>query len=386
MLHLHTSNPPLTATDEFSPISPSYCQVLRTDTVHDEESGRRPAYYWQLQYYHDVPGVSPSHPTSGFAQTIRETDDMFYATFPDARPSFHQQQWYPGAIPKNDYIEGIGFFPPGQRNSCLTGSCIGPSTSSMSEDKHPVPAETEHPEGLSMSAIGISTSDNRGSLAAENFDPLPFSNSATWVQADEATSPSAGEAEPSTTSADTDAMDSNDLLSPLSMAEDEYEVKDHPANDKVSQSSDDGDRQRGESTDDNGGMEDLNLTPSQVTGTWPSLRVRSHESVSPPSSRPSSSHAESQSVPPTLTTYGRRTTIRPAPSSRASSSSTSHQARDEQRQEGTDTPALMRLSPLPSHRRPVEKKKTQTLACNFCRGRKIACGPPVAGTLERTCK
>ncbi|KAF9257945.1 hypothetical protein L218DRAFT_878266 [Marasmius fiardii PR-910] len=45
----------------------------------------------------------------------------------------------------------------------------------------------------------------------------------------------------------------------------------------------------------------------------------------------------------------------------------------------------MRLSPLPSHRRPAEKKKTQTLACNFCRGRKIACGPPVPGTVEKTC-
>ncbi|KAF9531600.1 hypothetical protein CPB83DRAFT_76886 [Crepidotus variabilis] len=40
------------------------------------------------------------------------------------------------------------------------------------------------------------------------------------------------------------------------------------------------------------------------------------------------------------------------------------------------------LSPLPSQRQ-IEKKPP--LACLFCRGRKIACGPPVAGSLDRTC-
>ncbi|EEB88312.1 hypothetical protein MPER_13922 [Moniliophthora perniciosa FA553] len=109
----------------------------------------------------------------------------------------------------------------------------------LSEDKLRVPAKAEDPESL---AIGISTPDNRGSLA-ENFDLLPSSNSAIWSEADEATSLSAEEVEPSITSTDTDAMDSNDLMSPLSMAEDEHEVKDHSVNDKASQSSDDGNHQ-----------------------------------------------------------------------------------------------------------------------------------------------
>ncbi|KAJ3713132.1 hypothetical protein C8R42DRAFT_300514 [Lentinula raphanica] len=51
----------------------------------------------------------------------------------------------------------------------------------------------------------------------------------------------------------------------------------------------------------------------------------------------------------------------------------------------SEPPGLMRLSPLPINRRPAEKKKAQTLACNFCRVRKIACGPPLAGTVEKTC-
>ncbi|KAF8957694.1 hypothetical protein BDZ97DRAFT_1669501 [Flammula alnicola] len=41
-----------------------------------------------------------------------------------------------------------------------------------------------------------------------------------------------------------------------------------------------------------------------------------------------------------------------------------------------------RLSPLPSKRQ-LEKKPP--LACLFCRGRKIACGPPLPGSTDKTC-
>jgi hypothetical protein len=30
--------------------------------------------------------------------------------------------------------------------------------------------------------------------------------------------------------------------------------------------------------------------------------------------------------------------------------------------------------------------KKPALACLFCRGRKIACGPPVPGSKDKTCK
>lgn len=43
----------------------------------------------------------------------------------------------------------------------------------------------------------------------------------------------------------------------------------------------------------------------------------------------------------------------------------------------------MPLSPLPTKRQ-LEKKPP--LACLFCRGRKIACGPPVPGSTNKTCK
>ncbi|KAH7928924.1 hypothetical protein BV22DRAFT_1030138 [Leucogyrophana mollusca] len=43
----------------------------------------------------------------------------------------------------------------------------------------------------------------------------------------------------------------------------------------------------------------------------------------------------------------------------------------------------MRISPLPQNKRLIEKKPA--LACLFCRGRKIACGPPSPGNKDKTC-
>ncbi|OAX39730.1 hypothetical protein K503DRAFT_715893 [Rhizopogon vinicolor AM-OR11-026] len=42
-----------------------------------------------------------------------------------------------------------------------------------------------------------------------------------------------------------------------------------------------------------------------------------------------------------------------------------------------------RISPPPHQKRSMDKKPA--LACLFCRGRKIACGPPVLGNKDRTC-
>ena len=41
------------------------------------------------------------------------------------------------------------------------------------------------------------------------------------------------------------------------------------------------------------------------------------------------------------------------------------------------------LSSLPSKNSPEKKPP---LACLFCRGRKIACGPPLPGSIKKTCK
>ncbi|KIK92557.1 hypothetical protein PAXRUDRAFT_567209 [Paxillus rubicundulus Ve08.2h10] len=41
------------------------------------------------------------------------------------------------------------------------------------------------------------------------------------------------------------------------------------------------------------------------------------------------------------------------------------------------------MSPIPHSRRSLDKKPA--LACLFCRGRKIACGPPIPGSKDKTC-
>lgn len=48
------------------------------------------------------------------------------------------------------------------------------------------------------------------------------------------------------------------------------------------------------------------------------------------------------------------------------------------------SPSPRQISPPPHPKRSMDKKPA--LACLFCRGRKIACGPPVPGSKDRTCK
>ena len=75
----------------------------------------------------------------------------------------------------------------------------------------------------------------------------------------------------------------------------------------------------------------------------------------------------------------------------ASSQSLSHQytpssgsvTRSQRRRTRSPSPPL-RMSPAPHSKRSQDKKPA--LACLFCRGRKIACGPPQPGSKDKTCK
>lgn len=57
--------------------------------------------------------------------------------------------------------------------------------------------------------------------------------------------------------------------------------------------------------------------------------------------------------------------------------------RSQRRHSRSPSPPL-RLSPTPHTKRSLDKKPA--LACLFCRGRKIACGPPQPGSKDKTCK
>ena len=80
----------------------------------------------------------------------------------------------------------------------------------------------------------------------------------------------------------------------------------------------------------------------------------------------------------------------PSPVSTAFSQSFSQQCtssatRSHRRQSRSPSPrSSLRLSPVPHTKRTLDKKPA--LACLFCRGRKIACGPPQPGSKDKTCK
>lgn len=47
----------------------------------------------------------------------------------------------------------------------------------------------------------------------------------------------------------------------------------------------------------------------------------------------------------------------------------------------------MRLTPPPQNKKSsTDADKKPVLACLFCRGRKIACGPPLPGSIDKSCK
>ncbi|KAK1218567.1 hypothetical protein PQX77_018745 [Marasmius sp. AFHP31] len=351
--------------------SPACCQVLRRHMTHDGTNDQQPTYYWQLQYYDDIPDAcSSSYKSSAYAQSVQEQNAIFYATFPDARPSVGESSMELCSIPDNNYHHGNGFYHPD-------------STSS----RGPKPDLSIQTEGISTaSSLTHHHATNRSnpcsSTPADSFVQNPIGqtdNAFTERSPHWADGESVGDMTPLTTYADDDPVsNANDHDIPTD-SEDSYDG-DHRGRSyerlspprHLSTSLDERNLSTTTSRGEGGGsMQDLDLTPSEATGTWPSLRVRRHDSVS---SSPSGASDDRGQSGHTLTTYGRRATIIPPLSPRSTSASTPSSTRSSQeQQDGSDTvPSLMRISPLPSHRRPVEKKKTQTLACNFCRGRKVA--------------
>lgn len=137
---------------------------------------------------------------------------------------------------------------------------------------------------------------------------------------------------------------------------------------------------------------DMDFTPPP-TGTWPSLRVRRPETATTviPSFAGVNTGSKTSALVDigshTLTSYGRKRT--PVPQFTHSHPDLSHKHASEAHSE-SDNPSsppsssASSASPVPVNQRQVLKKLP--LACLFCRGRKIACGPPIPGSKDNTCK
>ncbi|KAJ3844004.1 hypothetical protein F5878DRAFT_603126 [Lentinula raphanica] len=320
------------------------------------------------QYYSET--LEPSSNVSLLAQTDQEQDDIFYATFPQAR-TLH---WSPHVFQDSGYSQYFGdaaFSLGHHRSRSHKDPDYSAPTRSDDMDVHitTVPA-TEHSSSAHNELI--MADDSCGGLQSDTQTPRVPSRTASL-------SP---ECDGSREVSSSPKLEPFDIPLPRSPLQFELEPEAESGNQskafnnthealmnflsppsaKVEAAS------PGQTAPD---VEDtLKIdTTSSPTGTWPSVRVRSMQPISESELSMDVDVRRDVSEPSTSSTISRRVpeTITRSPENQS------------------EPPGLMRLSPLPINRRPAEKKKAQTLACNFCRVRKIACGPPLAGTVEKTC-
>ncbi|KAJ4490918.1 hypothetical protein J3R30DRAFT_3694810 [Lentinula aciculospora] len=337
-----------------------YVPSAQTDIYTQESVPDR--CLWQVQYYSET--LEPSSAVSLLAQTEQEQDDIFYATFPQAR-GLH---WSPQAFTNSGYSEYFGdtafilspngFTSPEHTERDTSNRCS--SDSLRIEAVTASPKQSCSVSNESIIAIGSPepTAPTKCSFSHSNFsstrcdDPGEISSSPKVEPFDVPLPHSPLQL---------DTRCGNQLKMFNNVHESLMNFLSPPSTDTEVSSPE---RSSSEVEDS------IKLhTSSSPTGTWPSVRVRS---IMSESESPSDLDMDQPGEPLT-------SAIIPLPMSSPCASEL------KTRPESQEPTGLMRLSPLPMNRRPVEKKKAQTLACNFCRVRKIACGPPLAGTVEKTC-
>lgn len=129
-----------------------------------------------------------------------------------------------------------------------------------------------------------------------------------------------------------------------------------------------------------------------TTGNWPASQPHGWDAYEQipagHGAHPDLSHPQLGSS--SQTHYMEQRRSRPVPSASPCSSSSSHSTRQINSQlTHLEQPQRRATAPTPSRsQQPVEDppKKPLTLACLFCRKRKIACGSPPPGQKDRTCK
>jgi len=321
----------------------------RTDAYTDELLGEASQPLWQVQYYSET--LEPSN-VSLLAQTKQEEDDIFYATFPQAR----SRHWVPLTSPYSEYFGDSAFYL-GRHDSGSSAYTTCPSSMVYNHESLYVapstPAEA-HVSSELMAAMNLCGEkpaihlDNKPTFISSLQDPLP-------LKVEPVDTPLA----PQCLKVDIASANQVQLYNGHEPLMDYLSPLPDPSSPQVTSFPTDATNSH---------------TVSSSTGTWPSMRIRSLSCDSVKSESPTPLE---QSVVPASAAPA----IIPLPAPSHPEQEVSHISKS--------APAgLMRLSPLPANRRPAEKKKVSGMACNFCRKRKIACGPPLAGvdgTVEKTC-
>ncbi|THU95514.1 hypothetical protein K435DRAFT_126577 [Dendrothele bispora CBS 962.96] len=377
--------------DEYSKYFPTGCRILRSTS---EE-----APYWQIQYYPEHLTSEPSVKcpgTSSFAQTLRGIDEAFYEMFPDARHPT-TRQWSAGPNTDNAFFGETAFYMQGESiafaHSPQQGICFENSPPQAASDDTVHVSSVEPPGGFSSELMGAiqpskSTRKNSaqpvqswvvesdGSTQQHLIDTEYQTSIAMPVPSRRMSSDSETDRVMDIYESTTPPVDGNRpimaCLSPPPREPFSSELRSFsPSSDTTM------DGMSTASTPVNVKQEfsptqDLNRLPLQ-TGTWPSLRTRSHSQTesSPLPDADMRGSSESATTPTSLTSFGSRAVSShiPACPSTTSSNITSPSSPMEQSSPAPSRsepeisgPPVMRLSPLPANRRPVEKKKTQTLA------------------------
>ncbi|KAJ3916314.1 hypothetical protein F5877DRAFT_81002 [Lentinula edodes] len=336
---------------------------------------------WQVQYYSET--LEPSSNVSLLAQTEQEQDDIFYATFPQAR-GLH---WSPQVLPANEYSgyfggtafslsrngPGHGYrssgltehnppctpsvrYSPGSLHieaGCTPSCIVSPGSmstiDSCGNDKSVARLECDSSQLISLSPERDDLGDVSSSPKIEPFDvPLPKSP----LQL------SAEDVDTATFSCTHEPL-MNFLTPPFTEPEASSPAK-SPSHveDILKMNTSKAFICKGEAS-----RIDLQLgLVSSPTGTWPSVRVRSIQNT-PESDSPTSSNIDRRDTPEPFTSTSTLPLSTSSPRAPEPQLDTHFQP---------ESSGLMRLSPLPMNRRPIEKKKAQTLACNFCRIRKVS--------------
>ncbi|KAK0194930.1 hypothetical protein F5146DRAFT_264985 [Armillaria mellea] len=357
------------------------------------------------QMYSEIQAYA-SAPLSSFAQMMKEEDERFYATFPDARPHASTRKW----IPSTTACEYSQTYP--------YSADEGASESLSSRVHDPCGVATRYDSRISCVSVSVQDSVDAGVSGyqdvqmADAYDPqIPDVNHRRHPSCDRTpslallrTSQSSSASSPMIftphrldpgLARDTSQSPCPDDISHTSRARNilattnlSHELLSYNENRLVCELDDsksdytpsaesiyapgipripslstaDTGPNSPSKSDDNPEGNDTCFT--SFNGTWPRLHVRTHANCSslPPDDKDLSTSQESS--------------FRVDEKLDAAAS---------KRQPAVTLAKAIKqpVKALPAHKRAVGKKPS--LACLFCRGRKIACGPPLPGSTDKTC-
>ncbi|KAJ7587085.1 hypothetical protein C8J56DRAFT_1051378 [Mycena floridula] len=308
-------------------------------TFHDHELLASEITPVEMENHQIIQTLKP--PPFTFARTLMDDDEIFFATFPDARPS----GWVPSFVPDQSFSGDENLY------SSLHNACSSEPQLSVG---YAVPSSEVMPILSNSSPIlGWTGTETTAQIVAAS-EPIP-----RIMDSLQPPLSSLGLHDPHPSAAMFD--DSEPVQSPMVVPSQQYSM----------------DLDIQESMGSPGSSSAATSVSPEPPASYPRLRVRIPISGTIGSSLLSGSSGKmsksSGSSSTSSATYSRR-------NSRILKQETSDGM-------SLESPSICASeSPQTASSAKQTSTKKPPLACLFCRGRKIACGQPIAGSEDRTCK